>query len=121
MFDTIPALIEHVRSGRLRGLAVTTQTRLAVLPDLPTVGDFVPGFEVNGLIGVGAPRGTPAEIVDKLNSEINAAVADPKLQARFADLGANVLTGSAADFGKLLARETQKWDKVIREANIKAE
>jgi tripartite-type tricarboxylate transporter receptor subunit TctC len=121
MFDTIPALIEHVRAGRLRGLAVTTAKRLAVLPDLPTVGDFVPGFEVNGLIGVGAPKGTPAAVVDKLNSEINAAVADAKLQARFADLGANVLTGSPADFGKLLVRETEKWGKVIRAANIKAE
>jgi tripartite-type tricarboxylate transporter receptor subunit TctC len=121
MFDTIPALIAHVRAGRLRALAVTTAQRLAVLPDTPTVGDTVPGFEVNGLVGVGAPKAIPAEIVDKLNMEINAVVADPQLQARFADLGANVQTGSPAEFGKFLAAETEKWGKVIRTANIKAE
>jgi tripartite-type tricarboxylate transporter receptor subunit TctC len=121
MFDTIPALIEPVRDGRLRGLAVTTKKRLAALPDLPPVGDFVPGFEVNGLIGVGAPKRTPAEIVDKLNSEINAAVADPKLQARFADLGAVTLTGSPAAFAKFLTQESDKWGRVIRAAHIKAD
>jgi tripartite-type tricarboxylate transporter receptor subunit TctC len=121
MIDTVPALIDPVRSGRLRGLAVTTAKRLAALPDLPTVGDFVPGFEVAGLIGLGAPKNTPPEIVATLNREINAAVAEPQLQARFADLGALVLTGTVADFGKLLAGETEKWSKVIRTANIKAE
>jgi tripartite-type tricarboxylate transporter receptor subunit TctC len=121
MFDTIPALIEPVRAGRLRGLAVTTKKRLAALPDLPTVSDFVPGFEVNGLIGIGAPKGTPAEIIGKLNHEINAAVADPKLQARLADLGAVVFTGSPEDFGKFLAQESDKWGRVIRTANIKAD
>jgi tripartite-type tricarboxylate transporter receptor subunit TctC len=121
MFDTIPALIDPVRTGRLRGLAVTTAKRLAVLPDLPTVGDFVPGFEVNGLVGIGAPKNTPADIVDILNRQINAAVADPQLQARFADLGALVRTGSPAEFGAFLAEETGKWGKVIRTANIKAE
>jgi tripartite-type tricarboxylate transporter receptor subunit TctC len=121
MFDTIPALIEPVRAGRLRGLAVTTKKRLAALPDLPTVSDFVPGFEVNGLIGIGAPKGTPAEIVGKLNHAINAAVADPKLQARLADLGAVVFTGSPEDFGKFLAQESDKWGSVIRTANIKAD
>jgi tripartite-type tricarboxylate transporter receptor subunit TctC len=121
MFDTIPALIAPVRAGRLRALAVTTAQRLAVLPDTPTVGDTVPGFEVNGLVGVGAPKGTPAEIVDRLNMDINAVVADPQLQARFADLGANVRTGSPAEFGTFLAAEAEKWGKVIRTANIKAE
>jgi tripartite-type tricarboxylate transporter receptor subunit TctC len=121
MFDTIPALIDPVRTGRLRGLAVTTAKRLAVLPDLPTVGDFVPGFEVNGLVGIGAPKNTPADIVDILNRQINATVADPQLQARFADLGALVRTGSLAEFGAFLAEETGKWGKMIRTANIKAE
>jgi tripartite-type tricarboxylate transporter receptor subunit TctC len=121
MFDTIPALIEPVRAGRLRGLAVTTRKRLAALPDLPTVGEFVPGFEVNGLIGVGAPKGTPPEVVNILNREINAAVADPKLQARFADLGALTFTGSPEDFSKFLAQENDKWGRVIRAAHIKAD
>jgi len=121
MFDTVPALIAPVRAGRLRGLAVTTKKRLAALPDLPTVGDFVPGFEVNGLIGIGAPKGTPAEIIGKLNREINAAVADPKLQARLADLGAVIFTGSPQDFAKFLAQESDKWGRVIRTANIKAD
>jgi tripartite-type tricarboxylate transporter receptor subunit TctC len=121
MFDTIPALIEPVRAGRLRGLAVTTRKRLAALPDLPTVGEFVPGFEVNGLIGVGAPKGTPPEVVNILNREINAVVADPKLQARFADLGALTFTGSPEDFSKFLAQENDKWGRVIRAAHIKAD
>jgi tripartite-type tricarboxylate transporter receptor subunit TctC len=121
MFDTIPALIEPVRGGRLRGLAVTTKKRLAALPDLPTVGDSVPGFEVNGLIGVGAPKGTPTEIIGKLNRDINAAVADPKLRARLADLGAVTFTGSPADFSRFLAQESDKWGKVIRSANIRAD
>jgi tripartite-type tricarboxylate transporter receptor subunit TctC len=121
MFDTIPALIEPVRAGRLRGLAVTSKKRLAALPDLPPVGDFVPGFEVAGLIGIGAPKGTPAEVVGKLNREINAAVADPKLQARFADLGALIFTGSAEDFSKFLAQENDKWGRVIHTAHIKAD
>jgi len=121
MFDTIPALIEPVRSGRLRGLAVTTRSRLAALPDLPTVHEVVPGFEVNGLIGMGAPKGTPSDIVLKLNHEINAAVAEPRLQARFADLGATSLTGSPDDFAQFLAQETDKWGRVIRAAHIKAD
>ena len=100
---------------------MTTKKRFAALPDLPTVGEFVPGFEVNGLIGIGAPKGTPAEIVGKLNREINAAVAEPKLQARFADLGAVTFTGSADDFAKFLAQENDKWGRVIRAANIKAD
>jgi tripartite-type tricarboxylate transporter receptor subunit TctC len=121
MFDTIPALIEPVRSGRLRGLAVTTRNRLAALPDLPTVREVVPGFEVNGVIGMGAPKGTPSDIVLKLNHEINAAVAEPRLQARFADLGAMSFTGSPDDFAQFLAQETDKWGRVIRAAHIKAD
>ena len=110
-----------MRSGLLRGLAVTTKKRLGALPNLPTVSDSVPGFEVNGLIGIGAPKGTPPEIVSTLNRQINAATADPKLQARFADLGAIAFTGSPDDFAKFLAQETDKWGKVIRTAHIKAD
>jgi tripartite-type tricarboxylate transporter receptor subunit TctC len=121
MFDTIPALIEPVRSGRLRGIAVTTRQRFAALPDLPTVGDFVPGFEVNGLIGMGAPKGTPADIVLRLNREINVAVAEPRVQARLAALGAVTFTGSPDDFAQFLTHETDKWGNVIRTAHIKAD
>ena len=121
MFATMPASIEYIRAGKLRALAVTTATRSEVLPDVPTVGDFVPGYEASAWYGVGAPRNTPAEIVDKLNKEINAGLADPKMKARLADLGGTVLAGSPADFGKLIADETEKWGKVIRAANIKAE
>jgi len=92
-----------------------------VLPDIPTVGDFVPGYEASGWYGIGVPKNTPAEIVDRLNAEINAALADPKMKVRFADLGGTVLPGSPGDFGKLLADENEKWGKVIRAANIKAE
>ena len=120
MFDPIASSIGHIRAGRLRPLAVTTATRLEVLPDVPTVGEFVPGYEASGWYGIGAPKNTPAEIVNRLNSELNAALADPRMKARFADLGVDVLPGSPADFGKLLADETEKWAKVIRTANIKA-
>ncbi len=113
------SLIEHIRAGKLRALAVTTATRSEALPDIPTVGEFVPGYEASAWYGVGAPKNTPAEIIDKLNKEINAALADPKMKARLADLGGTVLTGSPADFGKLIADETEKWGKVIRAANIK--
>ena len=121
MFDTMPSSIEHIRAGKLRALAVTTATRSEALPDIPTVGDFVPGYEASAWYGVGAPKNTPAEIVDKLNKEINAGLADPKMKARLADLGGTVLAGSPADFGKLIADETEKWGKVIRAANIKPE
>src|SRR6516165_12217084 len=120
-FTTIGSVIEHIRTGKLRALAVTTATRSEALPDLPTVGEFVRGYETSNWFGVGAPKATPAEIVDKLNKEINAALADPKMQARLADLGATPLPGSSADFGKFIAAETEKWGKVIRAANIKAE
>jgi tripartite-type tricarboxylate transporter receptor subunit TctC len=121
MFDPVASSIGHIRAGKLRPLAVTTATRLEVLPDIPTVGDFVPGYEASGWYGIGAPKNTPAEIVDRLHAEINAALADPKMKARFADLGGTVLPGSPGDFGKLLADENEKWGKVIRAANIKAE
>jgi tripartite-type tricarboxylate transporter receptor subunit TctC len=119
MFDNVSSSIEYIRAGGLRPLAVTTATRSEALPDLPTVGDFVPGYEASAVNGIGAPRATPTEIIDKLNKEINAGLADPKLKARLADLGASVLVGSPADYGRLIAEETEKWGKVIRAANIK--
>jgi tripartite-type tricarboxylate transporter receptor subunit TctC len=121
MFDTMPASIEHIKTGRLRPLAVTTVTRLEVLPDIPTVGEFVPGYEASGWQGIGAPRNTPADIVDRLNREVNVGLADPKMKSRLADLGGTVLAGSPAAFEKFIADETEKWAKVIRAANIKAE
>ena len=121
MFDTMAASIPHIKGGKVRALAVTTAARSALLPDLPTVGDFVPGYEASGPFGLGAPKNTPAEIVEKLNREINAVLADPKVKARLADLGSEPLTGSPAEFGRLLADETEKWAKVIRAANIKVE
>ena len=121
MFLATVAAIEHIRAGRLRALAVTTATRSDALPEIPTVGEFVPGFEASTWYGVGVPKNTPAEIVDKLNKEINAALADPKMKARLADLGGDVLALSPADFGKLIALDTEKWGKVIRAANIKPE
>jgi tripartite-type tricarboxylate transporter receptor subunit TctC len=120
MFATMPATIPHIRSGKLRALAVTTKTRSAVLPDIPTVGDFVPGYEASSWYGVGAPKNTPAEVIDKLNREVDAGLADPKMKARLAELGGTALTGSPAEFGKLIADETEKWGKVIRAAHIKA-
>jgi tripartite-type tricarboxylate transporter receptor subunit TctC len=110
-----------VRSGKLRALAVTTAARSPALPDVPTVSEFVPGFEAGDWLGLGAPKKTPAAIVDKLNSEIAAALADPKITARFADLGGTPLALTPAEFGKLLADETEKWAKVIRAAHIKPE
>ena len=121
MFGTMPSSIEYIRAGRLRALAVTTATRSEELPDIPSVSEFVPGYEVSTWYGMSAPMGTPAEVIDKLNKEINAGLADPKLIARLADLGGTVLPGSPADFGKLIADETAKWGKVIRAANIKAQ
>jgi tripartite-type tricarboxylate transporter receptor subunit TctC len=119
MFGNMPSSIEHIRAGKLRPLAVTTAARSEALPDLPPVGDYVPGYEASTWQGLGAPGNTPAEIVDKLNKEINAALSDPKIKARLADLGGTVLSGSPADFGRLIAGETEKWGKVIRAANIK--
>jgi tripartite-type tricarboxylate transporter receptor subunit TctC len=120
MFDAMPSSIESIRAGRLRPLAVTTATRLEALPDIPTVSEFVPGYEVSGWNGLGSPKNTPAEIVDKLNKEINAALVESEIKARLADLGGTVLlAGSPADFGKLIIEGTEKWGKIIRAANIK--
>ena len=121
MFDVLPESIPHIRAGKLRPLAVTTATRSAELPQVPTVREFVAGYETDSWWGVGAPRNTPAEIIDKLNKEINAGLADPKLKGRIADLGGTVLPRSPEDFGILIARETERWGKVIRAANIKLE
>jgi len=119
MFSVPVTAVEHVRAGRLRALAVTTTTRSEALPDLPTVGDFVTGYEASAWFGIGVPTDTPSKIVDKLNREINAAHADLKIKARFADEGGGQLALSQADFGKLIAEETEKWAKVIRAANIR--
>src|SRR5712671_2063518 len=113
MFDNIPTSIEHIRAGKLRALAVNTATRLEMLPDLPTVGEFLPGFEASAFFGFGVPRNTPAEIVSKLNREVNAGLADPKMKARIAELAGPVLPGSPAEFGKVIAEETEKWGKVV--------
>jgi tripartite-type tricarboxylate transporter receptor subunit TctC len=121
MFLSMLASIEHVRAGKLRALAVTTATRSEVLPDVPTLGEFVAGYEATTWWGIGAPRNTPAEIIDRLNTEISAALADPKMKMRLVEEGATVLGGSPADFGKLIAEETEKWGKVIRAAHIKLE
>jgi tripartite-type tricarboxylate transporter receptor subunit TctC len=121
MFDNIPTSLEFIRTGKLRALAVTAATPLDVLPDVPPLGDVVPGYEMSLWLGVGGPKNTPGEIIDKLNSEINAALADREMKARLADLGGMALVGSPSDFGQLIADETEKWGKVIRAANIKAE
>jgi tripartite-type tricarboxylate transporter receptor subunit TctC len=121
MFPGPADSIEFIRAGKLRALAVTTATRSEMLPDIPTVSEFLPGYETSQWFGLGAPTSTPAEIVDKLNKEINAALADPKMKAQFADLGGTVLPGSPADFGKLIAEETEKWAKVVKFAGIKAD
>jgi tripartite-type tricarboxylate transporter receptor subunit TctC len=120
-FGTGSASIEDIKSGRLRALAVTTATRSEALPNIPTIGDSVPGFEASSVFGIGAPRNTPTEIVDRLNKRMNASLADPKIKAQLAELGGTVLAGSPADFGKLIADETEKWGKVVRAANIKPE
>src|SRR5215472_7167847 len=121
IFADVPSSIEHVKAGKLRALAVTTAERSEILPAVPTVSEFLPGFEASNWFGVAAPRNTPAEIINKLNKEINVALAEPKIKARLADLGAASLTGSPADFGKLISKEAEKWGKVIRAANIKPE
>jgi tripartite-type tricarboxylate transporter receptor subunit TctC len=121
MFPGTVASIEYIRAGRLRALAVTTATRSEALPGIPTMGEFVPGYEASQWFGIGAPKNAPADIVDKLNTEINAGLADPKIKARLADLGGEALALSPADFAKLIADDTEKWGKVIRAANIKAE
>jgi tripartite-type tricarboxylate transporter receptor subunit TctC len=121
MFASMSASIEYVRANKLRALAVTTATRSDKLPDVATVDEFVPGYEASGWFGLGAPKNTPSQIIDQLNEAINAGLADPTIKARLADLGGTPLVGSPADFGKLIADDTEKWGKVIRAANIKAE
>ena len=121
MFDLLNNSIEHIRPGKLRGLAVTTAARSHDLPDIPTVGEFVPGYEASAVFGIVAPRNTPVDVIDRLNKEINAGLADPGIKAKLAQLSSTVLAGSAAGFGKLFADETEKWGKVIRAANIKVE
>jgi tripartite-type tricarboxylate transporter receptor subunit TctC len=121
MFDNLTSSVEHIRAGRLRALAVTTTARSEVLPDIPTVGDFLPGYEASSWVGICAPRRTPPEIIDRLNKAINECLASPTLKARLAGLGGTLLGGSPSDFGKLIADETEKWSSVSRAANLKAE
>jgi tripartite-type tricarboxylate transporter receptor subunit TctC len=121
IFSPLPESIEHIKAGKLRPLAVTTATRLDVLPNIPTVGDFLPGYEGTGWLGVGAPKSTPAEIIEKLNGEISAGLTDPKIITRIAELGGTVLGGSPAAFGKIISDDVEKWAKVIKFAGIKAE
>jgi tripartite-type tricarboxylate transporter receptor subunit TctC len=121
MFDNLPSSVEHIRAGKLRALAVTTTARSDALPDIPTVDQFVPGYEASAFFGIIAPRNTPPEIIGRLNMEINAILADPKAKARLADMGGTMLPGPPANFGRLLASETEKWAKVVKFAGIKAE
>ena len=118
-FGTTASSLEYVRAGKLRALAVTIERRLDALPDIPAVAEFVPGYEASAWFGVGAPRNTPVEIIDKLNKEINAGVADPKMKARLTDLGGIALRGSPSDFGKLIVEETEKWGKVVKLSGAK--
>ena len=120
MIDPIPSSIEYIRAGTLRALAVTSKTRSGALPDVPTVGEFVPGYEASGFVGVSAPKNTPIEIVERLNRTINAALESPTAKARFAELGSVVLPGSPADFEKFFAEETEKWAKVVKFSGAKA-
>jgi tripartite-type tricarboxylate transporter receptor subunit TctC len=121
LFATTPGTTDYIKTGKLRALAVTTAARAEVLPDVPTVGEYVPGYEASQWYGLAAPRNTPPEIVDRLNKEINAALADPKMKARFADIGGEPLAGAPAAFGSLIAAETEKWGKVVRAAGLKPE
>jgi tripartite-type tricarboxylate transporter receptor subunit TctC len=121
MFNTMGASLQHVRAGKLRALGVATKTRQAALPDVPTVAEFVPGYEASFWTGIVAPKGAPAEVIDKVNKAVNAGFADANVKARLSEWGATALAGSPADFGKFIAEETEKWGKVIRAANIKAE
>jgi tripartite-type tricarboxylate transporter receptor subunit TctC len=119
IFSPVSESIEHIKAGKLRALAVTSATRLDVLPDVPTVGDFVPGYEASGFAGIGAPRNTPAEIIDMLNKELNAGLADSKIKTRIVELGGTVLGGSPAEFGTIISDATEKWARVIKFAGIK--
>ncbi|MGA9053677.1 MAG: tripartite tricarboxylate transporter substrate-binding protein, partial [Pseudolabrys sp.] len=121
MFDNLPTSAEYIKTGKLRGLAVTSTIRSEVLPDLPTVSEFVPGYEASAWYGIGVPKDTPAEIIDKLNKAVNVILGDPTSKARFAELGASLLPGSPPDFGKLVAEETEKWGKVVKFCGAKAD
>jgi tripartite-type tricarboxylate transporter receptor subunit TctC len=121
VFGTISSCIQHVRSGALRALAVTNATRSAELPDVPTIAEFVPGYEASQWYGVGAPKGTAAAVTERLNQEINTVVADPALKARFASLGVDLIPMTSTEFGRLITAETEKWGKVIQAADIKAD
>jgi tripartite-type tricarboxylate transporter receptor subunit TctC len=120
-FSTIGAVIEHIRTGKLRALAVTAATRVDALPDIPALGEFVSGYEASGFMGIGAPRKTPAEIIETLNNAINGALAEPKMKARLANLGLEPLANSPTEFGNYVVQYTEKWGKVVRAANIKPE
>jgi tripartite-type tricarboxylate transporter receptor subunit TctC len=120
-FDNLPSSIGHIKAGKLRALAVTTATRSPELPNVPTVAETVPGYEASAFFGLVAPKGTPAEAIDVINKQVNAAMKDPGMLARMKDLGGIPLTGSPADFGKLLASETAKWEKVVHAANLSIE
>jgi tripartite-type tricarboxylate transporter receptor subunit TctC len=121
MFDAVGSSVPHIQSGALRALGVTATARLRVLPEVPPIGDAVPGYTVTGWLGIGAPKGTPPEVIDQLNQAVNAALADPLVKTRMAELGSDIFTGSPADFGKLIAEETEKWGKVVKFAGLKAD
>jgi len=121
MFDNMPPSLPHIQAGTLRALAVTTAVRSEALPNVPTVAESVPGYEASAFFGVGAPKGTPAEVIDRINKEVNAGLADPRIKARLADLGGMLIGGSPADFGKLVAAETAKWEKVIKTGGVSLE
>jgi tripartite-type tricarboxylate transporter receptor subunit TctC len=121
LFGNLPSSVEYLKAGKLRPLAVTTSMRSEALPEIPTVGDFVPGYEASIWYGIGAPKSTPSDIVDKLNREINLGLVDPKMKARFADLGTTVLSRSPVEFGRFIAEETEKWGKVVKSSGMKPE
>ena len=121
MFDAVGSSVPHIQAGALHALGVTATARLRVLPDVPLIGDVVPGYAVTGWLGVGAPKGTPAVIVERLNREVNAALSDPAVKTRMAELGSEIFTGSPGDFAKLITEETEKWAKVVKFAGLKAD
>jgi tripartite-type tricarboxylate transporter receptor subunit TctC len=121
MFDNLPSSLQYIKAGKLRALAVTTDQRSPALPDVPTVGDTVKGYEASAWFGLGAPKGTPREVIEKLNAAVNAGLADPKLRGQLADLGGTMLTGTPMEFGKIVSEETEKWAKVVKFSGAKAD